>query len=185
MMTCSRCKKRPAVVFMTRIEGDNSTNEGLCLVCAKELGLKPVDDLMKRFGINDEELEMISDQMLGGDFGFGQQQEGDAPDFEQGGSPAFPQIFMGNDEETETDESKQKAKSAGARGRRREKPEAPQRKFLDNYCDNLTKKAIEDAVADPKGFSCFKENEPSRKMLSACMRPSGEDDTYFYFEKTV
>ncbi|MCL2539273.1 MAG: ATP-dependent Clp protease ATP-binding subunit, partial [Oscillospiraceae bacterium] len=137
-MTCSRCKKRPAVVFMTRIEGDTSTNEGLCLVCAKELGLKPVDDLMKRFGINDDELEALSDQMQNGDFGFNQPQQNDNQGFQSSGSPTFPQFFMGSAEE------QQKAKAAGNQRKRREKqPEAPQRKFLDNYGDNLTRKAKE------------------------------------------
>jgi len=120
---------------MTRIEGEKSTNEGLCLICAKELGLKPVDDLMRRFGINDDELEALSDQMQGADFGFNQQQ-GDTPGFQTGGSPAFPQFFMGAAEDP------QKAKNAGMRGKKREKqPEAPQRKFLDSYGDNLTRKA--------------------------------------------
>ena len=56
-MLCSRCKRRPAVVFMTRMEGTETINEGLCLKCAKELGIKPVDDMMKQMGITDEELE--------------------------------------------------------------------------------------------------------------------------------
>ena len=50
-MLCSRCKKRPAVVFITRMEGDKPVNDGICLTCAKELGIKPVDDLLQKFGI--------------------------------------------------------------------------------------------------------------------------------------
>ncbi len=133
-MLCSRCKKRPAVVFVTRMEGDKTINEGLCLVCAREMGLKPIDDLMKKFNISDEELESFSQQfMMPGETG-----DEDAPDFEAGGSPSFPNIFSGfaanNDPGPQTDQKRRK---------RDKNDEDPARKFLDNYCDNLTKKAKE------------------------------------------
>ena len=54
---CSRCKKNVAVVFITKIENGQTVNEGLCLKCAKELGIKPVNDMMSNMGISDEELE--------------------------------------------------------------------------------------------------------------------------------
>ena len=63
-MLCSRCKKRMAVVFVTRMEGDKTFNEGLCLQCAKELGIKPVEDLMNKMGISGDELDAISEQMM-------------------------------------------------------------------------------------------------------------------------
>ena len=75
-MLCSRCKQRPAVMFITKVEGDKTTNEGLCLVCAKELGLKPVDDILKKFGISDDDIESFSEQM-------GMISPGDEDDFEQ------------------------------------------------------------------------------------------------------
>ena len=62
-MMCSRCKKRVAVVFIASMNGDQTPGEGLCLVCAKELGIKPVDDMMSRMGIAEEDLESLSDQM--------------------------------------------------------------------------------------------------------------------------
>ena len=62
-MICSRCKKRPAVVFITRMEGDKSINDGLCLVCAKELGIKPVDDMISRMGLSDDDLENLNGEM--------------------------------------------------------------------------------------------------------------------------
>ena len=89
-MTCSRCKKRPAVVFMTRIEGDKTINEGLCLVCAKDLGIKPVDELMKKFGISDEDLEAFADQFI-----MPGESNSEDGDFEAGGSPAFPGFLPG------------------------------------------------------------------------------------------
>ena len=58
---CSRCKKNVAVVFISKMEGDKTTNEGLCLKCAKELGLPQVDDMMKRMGISDEDLALYLD----------------------------------------------------------------------------------------------------------------------------
>ena len=62
-MLCSRCKKRQAVVFVTRMEGDKTYNDGLCLVCAKELGIKPVSDMMEKFGITDDDVEQMDEQL--------------------------------------------------------------------------------------------------------------------------
>ncbi len=136
-MICTRCKKRPAVVFMTRQEGEKTINEGLCLVCAKELGLKPIDDLMKRFGIGDEELEAFSEQfMMPGSEG---EEGGENGDFEVGGSPAFPNIFGGmgengrQEKERKNPRDKKKQQANGADGGKR--------KFLDTYCENLSQKA--------------------------------------------
>lgn len=136
-MTCTRCKKRPAVVFMTRLEGDKSINEGLCLVCAKDLGIKPVDDLMKKFGITDEELEAFSEQFMMP----GENNE-DGGDFEAGGSPTFPFLpgmMDGINGAQQGDAVKRKRREKNGK---QEDPQK-QRKFLDNYCDNLSKKASE------------------------------------------
>ena len=62
---CSKCKKNLAVVFITKIENGETINEGYCLKCAKELGIKPVDDMISRMGLSDEDLESISGEMLG------------------------------------------------------------------------------------------------------------------------
>ena len=62
---CSRCGKNIAVIFITKIDGNNSTkNEGLCLKCARELHIKPVDDIMKRFGISEEDLDNLSGEAM-------------------------------------------------------------------------------------------------------------------------
>ena len=63
-MLCSRCKKRVAVVFMTRMENGKTINEGLCLQCAKELGIGPVNELMEKMGITDDEIENMNDQLI-------------------------------------------------------------------------------------------------------------------------
>lgn len=88
-MLCSRCKKRMAVVFITRMEGDKSVNEGLCLKCAKELNIKPVTDLMDKMGITDEQLDAMDDQMNGLLDSFGDS-------FDMGGAQSMPFMQMFN-----------------------------------------------------------------------------------------
>ena len=61
---CSRCKKNVAVVFISKMDGEKTVNEGLCLKCAKDLGLPQVDEMMKRMGISDEDLETLNSEML-------------------------------------------------------------------------------------------------------------------------
>ena len=145
---CTRCKKRFAVVFMTRLDGDKTINEGLCLKCAKELGLKPVSDLMEKMGISDDDLENMSEQMMdifGGD--------GDSG-FEMGGAQALPflqNIFGGNSaenaivpQEPERPQEPPIPFPERPQGRReRRQKGAPEKKFkhLDAYCENLSRKA--------------------------------------------
>ena len=62
---CSRCGKNPAVVFITKIEAGQTKSEGLCLKCARELHIKPIDDIMNRMGISDEDLDHLSEEMMG------------------------------------------------------------------------------------------------------------------------
>ncbi len=138
-MLCSRCKKRLAVIYMTRLENGQTISEGLCLKCAKELGLKPVDDLMNKMGLSEEDLDKVSDQMMEA---MGDLEEGDEDGFEKGGAMPFPflQNFFGGlaNREKEPEEG-------AAAPPRREKPEkgAPKYKYLENYCENLTRKARE------------------------------------------
>ena len=65
MEMCTRCKKRVAVVFITRIEGDRTFNEGICMKCAKELGIKPVSDVLEKMGLSDDDIERMEDEMGG------------------------------------------------------------------------------------------------------------------------
>ena len=62
-MLCVRCKKRTAIVFVQRMEAGQPKQEGYCLTCARELGIKPVDDLMKQFGVSDQDLENMEERM--------------------------------------------------------------------------------------------------------------------------
>ena len=64
MVLCSRCKKRPAVVFITSMQGNEKKNEGLCMVCAKESNIPQISEYMEQMGITDDDLEQMSDQMM-------------------------------------------------------------------------------------------------------------------------
>ena len=162
-MLCSRCKKRMAVVFITRMEGDKSVNEGLCLKCAKELNIKPVTDLMDKMGITDEQLDAMDDQMNGLLDSFGDS-------FDMGGAQSMPFMQMFNmpaqrGEEDEEEDSEypqdeladgqmepyesgeeQESQMGGARNlsakeRRQQEKERKKYKFLSAHCENLTLKA--------------------------------------------
>ena len=91
MILCAKCGKRPAVVFVTRVEGEKTINEGYCLSCAKELNIKPVTDMLDKFGVGDEELEQMESQMsdiMNGDLGDGEGEDG----FSQGGAASFVKL---------------------------------------------------------------------------------------------
>ena len=139
MMMCTRCKKRPAVVFITQMNAkdpEQKKNQGLCLVCAKELGISQVDDYMKQMGISDDDLEAMSNQLM---------EFSDGDDFELGGSGTMPnflsnlfggdqsQLFGGKTTDNEKTSNKEKTKDKKQK----------KLKFLNNYCTNLTEKARE------------------------------------------
>ena len=151
-MLCSRCKQRPAVMFITKIEGDKTTNEGLCLVCAKELGLKPVDDILKKFGISDDDIEAFSEQM-------GMVSPGDENDFETGGTPTFPSMFGNLFSNNQTKNSQQEEKNNNAK-------KDSSLKYLNTYCDNLTLKARNGKLDRIVG----REKEISRTVQILCRR---------------
>ena len=135
-MLCSRCKKRLAVVFVSRMEGDKTYNEGLCLQCAKELGIKPVEDLMSKMGITDDQLDAMSEQLMN-------PEEMGEEGFEMGGAAPLPflnSIFGGNAAENggEGAASSTDQKKGGAKP---QKNKAPEKKYLNMYCEDLTAKA--------------------------------------------
>ena len=156
---CSRCKKNVAVVFISKLDGDKTVNEGLCLKCAKDLGLPQVDDMMKRMGISDEDLETLNSEMMqafngveniedlpGGD-------EEDGGEEEDGKTATFPflnRLFSGSDAGRES--TGDEPASGGARGGRekesRKDAKGGKRKYLENYCISLTQKA-KDGKLDP------------------------------------
>ena len=153
-MVCVRCQKRPAIIFIQRMENGQMKQEGYCLHCAREMHIKPVDDLMKQFGMSDQDLDNMESRMESmmeemGDanplsmmMNMAAGGEDDGPedpddDLVPGSNATFPLGFSGRDRGTEEKKSDRKG------GR---KP--PKRKFLDTYCENLTRKAREGKLDD-------------------------------------
>ena len=141
---CSRCHKNVAVIFISKLEGGETKNEGLCLKCARELGIKPIDDMMKKMGISDDDLDNLTSEMMSA-FGGAEGMEGlmaqpDGGDDEQddGRTATFPflsQLFGGGSGPS-GEPPKGEKNAANGKGER-----PPKRKFLENYCISLTKKA--------------------------------------------
>ena len=142
---CSRCKKNVAVVFISRLDGDRTVNEGLCLKCAKEIGLPQVNDMMKRMGISDEDLETLSNEMMQAmsgvenieDLPGGEEDDDDGE--EDGKTATFPflnRLFSGGEM------SKNENEGSG-RSREKKEPKNGKRKFLESYCISLTQRAKE------------------------------------------
>lgn len=136
MKLCSRCKKRPAVVFIAQ-STEGSPTEGLCLVCAKELGIKPVNDIMSQMGITDDMFDAVNEEMtalmsMGQD---GPGEDGDDEDFSPGGSMALPieQIFGGSADGPKKDQQRSTAK--------KEDFHKSKKKHIQSYCTDLTAKA--------------------------------------------
>ena len=147
---CSKCKKNLAVVFITRQENGQNINEGLCLKCAKNLGLPQVDEMMRRMGITDEDLDNISNEMMGA-FGGAENLEGlaDADNMDdeddEGKTATFPflsRFFGGAPNNGDGGDSGASADSQTRRGEKKVE-KGSKHKFLDNYCINLSQRARE------------------------------------------
>ena len=137
MLMCSRCKKRPAVVFVSQMNANNPNekhNEGYCMVCARELGISQVDEYMKSMGISDEEIQAMSDQLM---------ELTDGEDFELGGSGTMPNflssLFGGGNPLANKIEASESNRSSG----KSQQGDKKKLKFLSNYCTNLTERARE------------------------------------------
>ena len=137
-MLCVRCKKRTAVVFVQRMEDGKPIQEGYCLTCAREMHIQPVDDLMKRFGVSDQDLENMEERMSSFLEEAAQngammpaEDGGEPEEFVPGGSPVFP-FGPGAQAEPRSDDK------SGKHGRDKKQ----ERKFLNNYCETLTQKSL-------------------------------------------
>ncbi len=145
-MICSKCKTRPAVIFVSRVDGDKTTQEGYCIKCASELNIGPIKQMMQSMGITEDDIEAVSEQ-------FGDMME-NLEDFQLGGAGTMPfmQNFLNNnqmggeassveeqieEEEEEKDDNKAKKKK---------KKHKTKRKFLNSYCTDLTAKAREGKI---------------------------------------
>ena len=149
---CSRCKKNVAVIFITRIENGESHNEGLCLRCARELHIKPVDEMMEKLGISDADLDNLTGDvaemlgsmgMLGGDADADSDAPGTDADEDDGKTATFPflnRLFNQNPPSApDAEASEQPRQDAAAADKRGSAPR--KLKFLTNYCIDLTQRA--------------------------------------------
>ncbi len=146
---CSRCKKNVAVVFISKLDGEKTINEGLCLKCAKDLGLPQVDDMMKRMGISDEDLETLNSEMMQAMNGVENIEDlpsgEESDDEEEGKTATFPflnRLFSGGDSKSEEEGRTER------REKERKESKNTKRKYLENYCISLTQKA-KDGKLDP------------------------------------
>ena len=140
MKLCSKCKKRPAVVFLSDVSNPNAEPNGLCLVCAKELGIKPIDDMLKKMNISDEDIEQMSEQfmdIMSLDGGDPDDAELNEDTFDLGTAPAMPMLnnIFGNFGSKAEKEKKQEGGTA------EKAPKKKRRRFMEQYCTNLTEKA--------------------------------------------
>lgn len=143
---CSRCGKNVAVVFITKLEGGVQKNEGLCLKCARELHIKPVDDMIEKMGISDEDLDNLSGEMMNAlngveslmDMSIDPDNEANDDSDDDGKTATFPFLnrLFGNGNNTPAESN-----NAAAQQPPKEGGKPPKRKFLDNYCINLTDRA--------------------------------------------
>ena len=163
---CSKCKKRPAMFFVTKVEGEKTTQEGLCIKCAMEMNIGPVKQIMQSMGISEDELEDVSEQfeaMFGED------------GFEPGGAGTMPFLqnfgaMGGNDKNaeentaSETTSSEEKKKRFGKN--KNAKQEEKKRKYLSQFCTDLTAKAKSGNIDRIIG----RENEIYRAIQILCRR---------------
>ena len=141
-MICSKCKKRPAVIFVSRVDGDKTTQEGYCIKCASELNIGPIKQMMQSMGITEDDIEAVSEQ-------FGDMME-NLDDFQLGGAGTMPfmQNFlnnnpMGNNSSAENEEAEdvEEEEKEDKKAKKKKKKHKTKRKFLNSYCTDLTAKA--------------------------------------------
>ncbi len=159
---CARCHKRVAVVFITRLENNQTVNEGLCLKCARELGIKPVNDILSKMGISEDDFDKMSEDMENMLGNLPEATESD-DEGEDGGAPAIdiPKLFQ--------DFRMQAFEKRGANSGEDKKEKgnkSQEKKFLKTYCQNLTEKAIEGKIDNIVG----RTRELDRVIQILCRR---------------
>ena len=141
---CSRCKKNAAVIFITKIENGQSSNEGICLKCAREMNIKPVEDIIRRMGLSDEDLDSLTDEMMeamGGLEGLSEQ-ESSTDDGRTAQFPFLNRLFGGPDDSPPRDFPRPNRDSE-RENNERQQGGSRQRKYLESYCISLTTRAGE------------------------------------------
>ena len=163
---CVRCKKRPAAVFITKNENGNTVNEGLCFVCAHEMGIKPLDNMLKQMGMSEETIESMSGEL---EDAMAEVSESmlEVPEQDDGGAPAidFNKFFSGLGFGPQNPAMNNKG-TKKEKGKKDDVPKEKERKFLSMYCTSLTKKASEGKIDRIVG----RERELERVIQILCRR---------------
>ena len=169
---CARCGKRPAVVFIQKMEGDEVKPEGLCINCARDLNIGPIRQMIEKLGISDEDLEAASEQMNMfmenmDDFNFDDLGEMFNPDNADGAQTMPFQNLFGSAGSVGGSDNKGDKDTKQKRGKKRQnKTSEDSRKFLNSYCTNLTDRAKKGKIDSIIG----RENEISRTIQILCRR---------------
>ena len=173
MKLCSRCKKNPAVIYISKIEGDKTTQEGLCIKCAMELNIGPIKDMLSKMGITDEDIDSLNEQ-FGSAFVNSEGDDG----FENGGAPTLPflQGLFGDqsvnraEKNDDVDLPAELADDGTSKkrpfGKKNKDQKKSNRKFLSLYCTDLTKKAAEGKIDRIVG----RQDEIARVTQILCRR---------------
>ena len=164
MEMCARCHKRVAVVFITRLENGETKNEGICLKCARELGIKPIDDILKKMGITNEEFDQMADGAE--DFMQGMVPSEDGENPEDGGAPAVDFGKLMRESGLGGQAAGQNAGQNAGAAQKAPDGKAAKRKFLDAYCTSLTGKARRGELDTIIG----RERELARVIQILCRR---------------
>jgi len=178
MELCARCKKRMAVVFVTRIENGETINEGICLKCARELGIKPVNDIIDKMGLSEDDLEQMDSEMenmmemLSEESG--DETDDDDDEIKEGRAPAFdlrkmfgafPVSNFTNKPVEKNDKNDSNDKKDG-KSDKKQKEKKKSTKFLSQYCFDLNKRAEEGKIDRVIG----RETELARVIQILCRR---------------
>lgn len=162
-MICSRCKKHPAVIFITKMDGDKTVNEGLCVKCAMEMNIGPIKQMMENMGISEDQLDDMNEQME-------QMMESMGDDFELGGAGTFPFMqgmgMMPMDVPEEDIKDLNGDKKTDKKTKRKQGTKNDKRKFLSTYCTDLTGKAREGRLDRIIG----RDTEIARTVQILCRR---------------
>ena len=162
-MLCSRCHKNPAVFFISKVEGDKTTNEGLCISCAMELNIGPIKQVMESMGISEDEMKEVSEQMQ-------MRMENEGEDgFEPGGAMPMSLLqgmFGNKNDSAETEQNVEEDSKDDSQKSKKHKKDKKKRKYLGLYCTDLTERAREGKLDDIIG----REKEINRAEQILCRR---------------
>lgn len=153
---CSRCGVNPAVIFITKMEGEKTTNEGLCLACAKKMGIAPLNNMIEQLGINDEDIDNLNSEMSDfmnniGDISSPEDMQDmisqiSGGEADEGGAATAPLGFLANMFNKSKDQENTESEKTGKENKRAEKRKSKKKSMLDTYGTNLTEKAAKGKV---------------------------------------